>query len=186
MSSNKNINTAAALAFVALLMFGFGYALVPLYDVFCKAVGLNGKTGTISTAAATEMTADTGRVVTVEFDANIHSSLPWSFGPMARKMTVHPGRIYETQYQAKNLTDGWITGQAVPSVAPSEASLYLNKTACFCFTQQTLGPHEEKLMPVRFIVDPRLPDTISLLTLSYTFFQTPGQAAAGAQPGSDI
>lgn len=174
MNINKNIKTAAGLALVSVLMFGFGYAMVPLYNVFCDAVGLNGKTGRISAAEAGLRKADTDRVVTVEFDTNVNSRLRWKFHPEQKKLSVHPGEINEALFYAENLTDKQITGQAVPSVAPSEASLYFNKTECFCFTQQTLGPHEKREMPVRFVVDPDLPEKIEVLTLSYTFFQLVG------------
>ena len=190
MNIDKNIKTASVLSLVALLMFGFGYALVPIYNVFCDAFGINGKTGKILNSAANASKADVNRSITVEFDTNVHSDLRWSFRPATKKITVHPGKIYEAIFHAENLTDRQITGQAIPSVAPALASLYFNKTECFCFTQQTLGPHEKKQLPVRFIIDPVLPDKVRILTLSYTFFQAAGSVSetdgqAGV-PGSDI
>ena len=174
MNNVKNIKTASALGLVAVLMFGFGYALVPIYNVLCDAFGINGKTGKILNSAANASKADVNRSITVEFDTNVNSDLRWAFWPATRKITVHPGRIYEAIFHAENLTDRQITGQAIPSVAPALASLYFNKTECFCFTQQTLGPHEKKQMPVRFIIDPVMPDKVRILTLSYTFFQVAG------------
>lgn len=171
MNNDKNIKTASALSLVALLMFGFGYALVPIYNVLCDAFGINGKTGKIVNSVANASEVDVNRSITVEFDTNVNSDLRWSFRPATRKITVHPGKIYEAIFHAENLTDRKITGQAIPSVAPALASLYFNKTECFCFTQQTLGPHEKKQLPVRFIIDPVMPDKIRILTLSYTFFQ---------------
>lgn len=153
-----------------MAMFGFGYALVPLYDVLCEVTGLNGKTGVISFSEADSMVTDSSRLVTVEFDTNVNHRLPWEFRAEQRRIQVHPGEIYEAIFVARNLSDHSITGQAIPSVAPGKASLYFNKTECFCFSQQTLGPGESKHMPVRFVVDPDMPDKIRTLTLSYTFF----------------
>jgi cytochrome c oxidase assembly protein subunit 11 len=178
MSNSRNTKTAGWLALIAILMFGFGYALVPIYNVFCEMTGLNGKTKAVPVSAADGIAVDMGREITVEFDANVNGVLPWSFSPATRKITVRPGRVYETSFLVKNLTDDWITGQAVPSVAPGEAAQYFNKTVCFCFAQQTLGPHEEKQMPVRFIVDPGMPVHIRWLTLSYTFFKSPVPVSA--------
>jgi len=174
MQNRKNIKVVVTLTCVATLMFGFGYAMVPMYRVFCNAWGLNGKTGRISAATAYTYKADLQRNITIEFDANVNSELSWAFQPVQKKISVHPGQLNEALYQAENLSDHQITAQAVPSVAPSQAAIYFNKTECFCFSQQTLGPHEKKLMPVKFIVDPHIPANIDVLTLSYTFYQTQG------------
>ena len=172
----RNSNrTAIKLFLVTVMMFGFGYALVPLYNVMCKVAGINGKTGTISTEEAGRLTVDSKRMVTVEFDTNINGDLPWVFKAQVNKMRVHPGKVSEAVFVAENKSDQAITGQAIPSVAPQLASLHFKKTECFCFTQQTLAPHERREMPVRFVVDAELPEKISTLTLSYTFFQTPGE-----------
>lgn len=173
MSADKNRSTVRKLVVVAVAMFGFGYLLVPLYDVFCELTGLNGKTGEISVSDADRLTIDTNRLITVEFDTNVNSELPWQFGAEKRTMKVHPGEVYEAIFHATNLSDRQIAGRAVPSVSPSRASLYFNKTECFCFSQQVLGPGETKQMPVRFVIDPALPDSVHMLTLSYTFFQAP-------------
>jgi len=165
--------TTARLSLFALAMFGFGYALVPLYDVFCELAGINGKTGTISVSDGNNAIIDHDRLVTVEFDTNINGDLPWDFRAIDLKMQVRPGRVTEAMFVAENRSDRAITGQAVPSVAPAQASLYFDKTECFCFTQQRLGPGEKKQMPVRFVVNAHLPKKISTLTLSYTFFQSP-------------
>lgn len=161
---------AGKLAVFALLMFGFGYALVPLYNVFCDITGLNGKTGEIELSSVKDLLIDYDRIITVEFDTNVNSELPWKFQPKYRHMKVHPGEINEAVFVAVNLSDVAVTGQAVPSVAPQQASLFFNKTECFCFTRQTLAPHETKEMIVRFVVGTDLPKKISILTLSYTFF----------------
>ena len=164
--------TAKKLAIFALGMFGFGYALVPLYDVFCEVVGVNGKTGQVSTAEAEAAPVDMSRTVTVEFDTNINADIPWEFEALTHKTSVHPGEVGEVMFIAENTSNRTIVGRAVPSVAPTTASLYFNKTECFCFTEQTLAPGERKEMPVRFIVDSDLPEKIKMMTLSYTFFET--------------
>ncbi len=154
----------------AVLMFGFGFAMVPLYDVFCDITGINGKTGRIEQEAALSQEVDEARLVTVEFLATVNSKLPWEFKPMIRKIKVHPGEVTEVSYFARNKTDKLVAGQAIPSLAPGLAAKYFNKTECFCFTRQTLQPGESKEMPLRFVVDPRLPDEIRTVSLSYTFF----------------
>ena len=173
MNADRNRSTVIKLFMVSIAMFGFGYALVPLYDVFCDLTGLNGKTGEISVADANRLTVDTSRLITVEFDTNVSSKLPWEFRAEKRTMQVHPGEVYTTTFFATNLAGHPITGQAVPSVAPAKASLYFNKTECFCFTQQVLASGESKQMPVRFVIDPALPESVEILTLSYTFFAAP-------------
>ena len=173
MNADKNRSTVFTLVMVSIAMFGFGYALVPLYDVFCDITGLNGKTGEITVSEASTLTVDTSRLVTVEFDTNVSSKLPWEFRAEKRTMKVHPGEVNEAIFYASNLADHQITGQAVPSVAPAKASLYFNKTECFCFSQQILSSGESKQMPVRFVIDPALPESVELLTLSYTFFAAP-------------
>ena len=169
--SQANSRVVRRLGLVVLVMFGFGFALVPLYDVFCEVTGLNGKTGRIAAGEAQVMQVDTTREVTVEFVASVNSSLPWEIRPMVRRVTVHPGEVTEVKYSARNTTGETITGQAVPSLAPGLASKYFNKTECFCFTQQTLEAGEYKEMPLRFIVDPELPDDVGSVALSYTFFR---------------
>ena len=166
----KTDRMAGKLAVFALLMFGFGYVLVPIYNIFCDITGVNGKTGEIEISVAEDGLIDYGRTITVEFDTNVNSELPWRFKPKDRQMEVHPGEISEAVFVAVNLSDVAITGQAVPSVAPQQASVFFNKTECFCFTRQKLAPHETKEMIVRFVVGTDLPKKISILTLSYAFF----------------
>ena len=175
MASGSNTRVAMKLAAVAFAMFGFGYLLVPVYNVFCDITGLNGKTGELSAQEANTLGVVEDRIITVTFDTNINGGLPWEFKPRQREVTVHPGEVREVMFYAKNKTDKAIVGQAVPSVAPAKASVYFNKTECFCFTQQTLEPNEGRDMPVRFVIDPNLPDGVSTVTLSYTFFQAPEQ-----------
>lgn len=161
------------LALVAVGMFGFGYALIPLYDVFCKITGINGKPGVVQADSLTGE-VDQTREITVQFIGNVNSSLPWEFRPVTKQMRVHPGEIYEARFYARNLAQQRLVGQAVPSVAPSVAAKYFNKTECFCFTQQTFDAREGREMPVRFVVGKALPKDISTITLAYTFFKRAG------------
>jgi cytochrome c oxidase assembly protein subunit 11 len=172
-----NQRVVKRLGIAAVLMFGFGFALVPLYDVFCDITGINGKTGRIELETALSQQVDEDRLVTVEFLATVHSDLPWEFRPMIRRIKVHPGEVTEVNYLASNQTENLVAGQAVPSLAPGLAAKYFNKTECFCFTRQTLGPGESREMPLRFVVDPELPDEVRTVSLSYTFFQAePGES----------
>ncbi len=183
--SRANRRVVTRLAVVVLAMFGFGFALVPLYDVFCQVTGLNGKTGRIELEQALSEKVDAERTVTVEFLATVNSELPWEFRPTVKKVKVHPGAVTEVKYYARNLTGNSITGQAVPSLAPGLAARYFNKTECFCFTQQTLGPREGRDMPLRFVVDPDLPAEVKTLSLSYTFYQA-GNIAAGTNQQAGV
>jgi len=155
---------------IPLLMFGFGFALVPLYDVFCDITGLNGKTGRIEAAEVDSALVDVSRTIEVRFLANTNTGLPWSFEPLVDKMEVHPGQVYEAMFRVRS-TSGKVThGQAVPSVSPGQAAKHFNKTECFCFTQQALEGYETRDMPLRFVVDNDISDKINQITLSYTFF----------------
>jgi cytochrome c oxidase assembly protein subunit 11 len=145
--------------------------------VFCDITGLNGKTGRIELEEALSQTVDEDRLVTVEFLGVVHSELPWEFRPMVRRIKVHPGEVTEVNYYAMNKTDNTVAGQAIPSLAPGLAAKYFNKTECFCFTRQSLGPGEAKEMPLRFVVDPALPEDVRTVSLSYTFFQAEAVAA---------
>lgn len=175
--AQANTRIVKRLAIAAVAMFGFGFAMVPLYDVFCDITGINGKTGRIEAEEALSQHVDEERLITVEFLASVNGELPWDFKPMIRKIKVHPGQVTEVNYIAVNKTGEAITGQAVPSVAPGKAAQYFNKTECFCFTQQTLGPNETKEMPLRFIVSSELPEDIRTISLSYTFFLSKTEAA---------
>ncbi len=176
-STPSTLRTAGTLAALAVAMFGFGYLLVPLYDKFCEITGIGGRTGDAVAVEALSGEIDTSRVVTVHFDATVNSALPWRFEPTQRMMDVHPGKLYETKYVAYNLSNRPVIAQAVPSVAPGRASLFFNKTECFCFTEQLLGPGESRDMPVRFIVDPNLPQGTSLVTLSYIIYKNDAATA---------
>ena len=153
-------------------MFLFGFACVPIYRIACDHGYLGGRLRNTpdSVAKVASYTADESRWVTVQFVANVNSALSWQFAPEQVSMRVHPGALNEAWFDATNDAPQAIVGNAVPSVAPNTASLYFNKTECFCFTEQTLKAGESRRMPVRFVVDPKLPADIKQLTLSYTFY----------------
>ena len=162
---------------VALGAFAFTFALVPLYRIACEKVfGIRLEREAAQAPGADAEVSD--RVVTVIFDGGVNSKLPWAFNPEQATMRVQPGVQYEAMYFARNDGERAIVGNAVPSVAPARASAYFSKTECFCFTAQLLQPGEARDMPVRFIVDPALPDDIHTLTLSYTFFKNESQTDA--------
>lgn len=150
-------------------MFAFGFALVPLYDVFCEALGINGKTqGRYESTEVLER--DDSRTITVQFIAQNGPKMPWEFRPMATSVKAHPGEPVTVNFHVRNPTGSSMTAQAVPSLSPSEGTLYFHKTECFCFNQQTLKAGESVEMPLVFIVDKALPDDIHKLTLSYTLY----------------
>ena len=172
-ASNRNIKennrTVKKLLLVVFAMFGFGFALVPLYDVFCDITGLNGKTNTSGVAyAATSI--DKSRSIKVQFITRNAQGVPWDFKPMVSEINVHPGEMKLVKFYAKNLASHDIVGQAVPSVSPGIAANYFNKIECFCFTQQPLKAGEDVEMALQFYVDLELPDEINTLTLSYTLY----------------
>lgn len=170
---NKPVSSAAfarRLGLLAVAMFGFGYLLVPLYDVFCEITGFGGKTN--GTAVAAVERVDETRTVTVEFVTTVNEYAPWDFRAVQATMDVHPGKLYRASFVARNLSAEDKTAQAVPSVAPTSAARYFRKTECFCFTEQPFAPAEQRELEVQFIVDNKLPDYVDTVTLSYTFFDT--------------
>lgn len=172
--SGKASNTAGIgkMLFAALAAFAFTFSLVPLYRIACEKVfGIRLDNTAVEAGAVASGTAAEARMVTVEFDGGVNSSLPWAFKPNEARMRVRLGEQYETTYFAQNNSDGPIVGTATPSVAPPRASGYFAKTECFCFTAQTLASGESRDMPVRFIIDPALPADVKTVTLSYTFFK---------------
>ena len=176
MTARKKL--VAKLFAIPVLMFGFGYLMVPIYDIFCDITGLNGKTGELSVTRVSKIQTDESRQVTVEFMANLNQDTALEFAPTEYSMRVHPGKTYRTMYRAKNVSGAPMTAQAVPSVSPGLAAAHFNKIHCFCFGQQTFAAEEARDMPVLFIVSPDLPSDITTLTLSYTFFDvTAGQKA---------
>jgi cytochrome c oxidase assembly protein subunit 11 len=168
---------ALKLLAVALGAFAFGFALVPLYDVFCKITGAGGRDDLI-TAAALPARIDESRLVTVDFVANLPTVGNWKFAPEVRSMQVQPGRLYQANFLAVNETGQATWAQAVPDVAPSSATQWFRKTECFCFTPQQFAVGETKHMPVRFFVDPELPKHVERITLAYTFYDSKAPLAA--------
>ena len=181
-SSKKTFRT---IALVSAGSFVFAFSMVPLYRIACEKVfGIKLEQGAAGEARLAGIEEDATRTVTIEFDGTVNSKLPWAFAPEQLTMQVHPGRMYEANYLARNTSDHAIVGNAAPSVAPSVASTYFNKTECFCFTEQLLQAGEERAMPVRFVVDPALPDYVTTITLSYTFFSNDAATAKLATHGT--
>lgn len=169
----------------ALVMFGFGFLLVPFYEKICDVTGINNFLRPEAEAGALAVgntQVDRNRTITVQFDANLHD-LPWRFQPLQRSVQVHPGELVHIDYEVSNTRTEPITGQAVPSYGPQLAGRYFRKMDCFCFTQQTLAPGERRTMPVVFVVDAELPDDVNTITLSYTFFEVRGRQAAARGSG---
>ena len=170
--TDKSINkTAGKLVLVAIAMFGFGYALVPLYNVYCDWTG-RGSNVAVSEASVSEGEVDEGRLVTVVFDTNTRD-IPWTFKAKAHRAKVQPGVLSEALFVVENTSLKPVVGRAIPSVSPVQAGVYFSKTECFCFREQLLAPGERKEMLVRFVVDVGLPERFASLTLSYTFFAVP-------------
>ena len=151
--------------------------MVPIYDVLCDITGLNGKSSTVSEQQAANFDADKNRTVTVEFLANLNQGMLWDFRSDISKMEVHPGKTYQTNFVVTNKSTKNMIGQAVPSVAPNSAANHFIKTECFCFTNQMLKAGETMEMPVVFTINPELPNRISTVTLSYTFFDISTKAS---------
>lgn len=170
-----NASTLSKLVVVAFMMFGFGYALIPVYKQICELTGVNlltPKDATVEAPANTQV--DRSRTVTIEFDANAQG--PWRFRPTVSSMQVHPGEMAQVVYEVVNTQSRSIDAQAIPSYAPQQASAHFKKIECFCFQQQTLKANEAKQMPVLFYIDPALPKDVKTITLSYTFFEIGGSA----------
>jgi cytochrome c oxidase assembly protein subunit 11 len=167
--ANKRVLTR--LSVFALLMFGFGFAMVPFYEKLCAVTGINNLLQ--PAAAATNTQVDTSRWVTLEFDANTHG-LPWQFAPVQRSVRVHPGEMAHVAFEIKNTSGSAMVGQAIPSYGPKYVAEHVKKLECFCFRQQALAAGETRQMPVQFVIDPALPRGVTTITLSYTFFEVKG------------
>ncbi|HIF53859.1 MAG: cytochrome c oxidase assembly protein [Methylococcales bacterium] len=165
----KNMQLARKLVLIVIAMFGFGYALVPIYDVFCDITGLNGKTAA-EAVSEVNYEIDLNRDITIEFVTSLNESAPMVFRTETRKIKVHPGQYYTVNFYAENTTDKAMVARAIPSITPGPAAEYFKKTECFCFTEQTFEPRQSKTMPVRFVVNPELPTKYKTITLAYTFF----------------
>jgi cytochrome c oxidase assembly protein subunit 11 len=180
-----NRRMVGKLAVIVVLMFGFGYALVPMYRAICTALGINVLSvseklvpgNSKATPANTQI--DRSRTITVEFDANARG--PWDFKPAQRYVEVHPGELTTVMYEFKNIQNRTMAAQAIPSYAPKQAMPHFNKLECFCFNEYTLKPGESKQWPVVFVIDPKLPKDVKTITLSYTFFEVSGKVAGSVK-----
>lgn len=182
--TRRNRKLAGILVLLAVGMFGFGYALVPLYEIVCQAFGVNGKTGRVDAIAAETSTIDVSRWVTVEFTGEVMGALPWEFRPLQPSIRLHPGQTATVRYLARNLSGRTVVAQAAPSVSPSRAAPHFKKVECFCFTRQELAAGEDREMAVTFLLARDLPPEVSKLTLSYAFFDT-GTAGRSRAPAFD-
>ncbi|MEI6733204.1 MAG: cytochrome c oxidase assembly protein [Comamonadaceae bacterium] len=177
-----NVPMVSKLIVLAIGMFAFGYAMVPLYKTFCDMTGINilamGDRNIPGAApdVAINTQVDTSRTITVEFDAN--SRGPWEFKSRLRSLQVHPGELATVIYDFQNVQNRRMAAQAIPSYAPAQAGAHFNKVECFCFKQYTLEPGEKKSWPVVFVIDPRLSPDVKTITLSYTFFEVGGKTPA--------
>jgi cytochrome c oxidase assembly protein subunit 11 len=176
---SDNLRLVGKLVVVTALMFGFGYALVPMYRAICAALGINVlSVSELQTQAGRSGTplngqVDTSRTITIEFDANARG--PWDFKPAQRSVDVHPGELTTVMYEFRNVQNRTMAAQAIPSYAPTQAMAHFNKLECFCFSEYTLQPGESKQWPVVFVIDPKLPKDVRTITLSYTFFEVGGK-----------
>ena len=187
---SENVKMVGKLAVITLGMFAFGYALIPIYQRSCEATGINILTlserqipGNGSAGPNARLPANTqvdlSRTITVEFDANARG--PWEFKPAQRSIKVHPGELATVMYEFQNVQNRRMAAQAIPSYAPRQATAYFNKLECFCFSQYTLDPGEKREWPVVFVIDPRLSQDVTTITLSYTFFEVGGKTPAAPQ-----
>lgn len=167
-TARANRRLILRLALASVLMFGFGFALVPLYDVFCKVTGLNGRITATGPAPASD--ADADRQVRVRLIGINNEGMPWQFGPVDSLMEVSPGEMKQTAFYASNPTSRQMVAQAIPSVSPGELAQYVHKVNCFCFNSQTLAAGEQVEMPLLFTIDPDIPESVRSITLSYTLF----------------
>ncbi len=176
-----NHKMLAKLLIVVVVMFGFGYGLVPMYKAICEMTGINilalGERNlsdaSVVTSEKKNTQIDTSRNIVVVFDTNTRG--PWHFKPEKRSVSVHPGELTTVMYEFKNVQNHAITAQAIPSYAPQAAAAHFNKLECFCFKQYTLQAGEKKLWPVVFVIDPKLEKSVQNITLSYTFFAVGGK-----------
>lgn len=186
----ENFKMLGKLGVIVLAMFGFGYALVPIYKAICEMTGINVLAlgdrqipgATPKLPANTQV--DTSRTITVEFDAN--SRGPWHFKPAQNALKVHPGELTTVMYEFQNTQNRTMSAQAIPSYAPAQAGAYFNKMECFCFQQYTLAPGEKKQWPVAFVIDPKLSKDVQTITLSYTFFEVGGRTPAAPQAANTV
>ena len=173
-----NLRMTGKLVVVAGLMFGFGYALVPIYKAICNALGVNvlsvsERGGPTARQLPPNTQVDRSRTVTIEFDANARG--PWDFRPAMRSLQVHPGEVATVMYEFRNKQNRTMAAQAIASFAPMNSAAHFNKLECFCFNEYTLAPGESRQWPVVFYLDSKLPKDVTTITLSYTFFEVGGK-----------
>lgn len=169
---DKHRRLGMILGGVVFIMFGFAFAMVPLYQLICSVAGINSiatNSGRMTSEEYLVQNIDEQRTVIVEFDVTLDKNIPFTVIPQVKRVEVHPGEAINTAYLVKNTSANTIVTQAVPGITPWQATAYFHKTECFCFTQQTLKGNEEKEMGLQFMVDADLPEDIKVLTLSYTF-----------------
>ncbi|MEW9797777.1 cytochrome c oxidase assembly protein [Alteromonas sp. CYL-A6] len=174
-TANQNNKLVIKLLLVVVGMFGFGFALVPLYDVFCDITGINGKTDN-QAASYQAVEIDPSREITVEFITRTNSGMPWEFRAETQRVKVHPGELNTVSFYVRNPANTDIIAQAIPSVSPGQAALFLNKTECFCFNQQPLSAGDEATLPMQFYVDPQIPEDIHYFTVQYTLYDVTARA----------
>ena len=175
MQSQATKKTVYKSLFAVVAMFGFGFAMVPLYDVFCDITGINGKTSDVA-ATYDAVEVDPDREIMVEFIARTNTGMPWEFRAETKRIKVHPGELNTVSFYVRNPARTEIIAQAIPSVTPGQAALFLNKTECFCFNQQPLAGGMEAHMPMQFYVDPQIPDDIHFFTVQYTLYDVTAKA----------
>ena len=168
---------AIRLAAAALCMFAFGFALVPLYDIFCEVTGIRSPIVAADAATITEQ-PELSRPVRLEMLANAPGGAVWTFAPENDTAEVVTGQMQDINYVARNLSGGPLTGVATPDVRPAEAARYFRKVECFCFNEQDFATDEERQLLVRFYIEPDLPAHIDTITLAYTLFTKPAAQAS--------
>lgn len=166
--SRSHAGLVVGMALIALLMFGLGFAVAPLYDSICKYFGVSGRVKEATAEAV--YSVDAQREIVLGFVTVVNGEMPLEFRPAVNKLMVHPGQYYTVDFYARNLTDKPLIGQAIPNISPAWAAEYLKKTECFCFSEQRFEPNQERKMPVRFVIDPAVAADVKDMTLSYTFF----------------
>lgn len=186
---SRNARQARVLGLVVLGMFGFGFAMVPLYEKICQVTGWNNANAVKQAEMPTSSWVDRARTVRIGFDVTRNQGLAWDVRPSVKSASVHPGELNQVSYHVTNNSDRTMTVQAVPGVTPWQATAYLRKIECFCFNQQTLAPGESAELPLRYVIDPDLPGQYGDVTLSYTFMDTDNRqqstraGSAGRTPG---
>ena len=170
-AAKKNLRLARTLFLVAVAMFGFGYALVPIYDVLCEWKWIErDRPDDIKKVPETTYKVDVSRDITIEFMTTLNGSTPMEFKAEKKQLKVHPGEYYTVNFYAENKTDKDMLARAIASFSPAVISSYFEKVECFCFSEQTFKPREKKIMPMRFVINPEIPEQYKTITLSYTFF----------------